>query len=71
MALQPGCCDLRLAQLSEMLSLGAIIAIKEWAAEMVEEYPEHAGLWGEIRRLAMSADLAGLRELAARLRPAE
>lgn len=66
--LEPGCCDLRLAQLSRMLSLGAIPAIEQWVAEMLEEQPRYAPLWEEIGRLARSVDLAGLRELVPRLR---
>jgi CheY-like chemotaxis protein len=69
-ALAPGCCDLRLAQLHEMLSLGAIVAIEHWTTEMLEEHPEHAAVWAEVRRRAASVDLVGLRELAARLQPA-
>jgi CheY-like chemotaxis protein len=70
--LPPGCCDLRLAQLKEMLSLGAVVAIEQWAAEMLEQHPDHAALWQEIQRRAESVDLAGLRELVERLqtRPA-
>jgi hypothetical protein len=71
LTLEPGCCDLRLAQLNEMLSLGAIVAIEQWTTEMLEEHPEHAAVWAEIRRRAASVDLAGLRALAARLQPAE
>jgi CheY-like chemotaxis protein len=67
-ALEPGCCDLRLAQLNEMLSLGAILAIEQWAAEMVEEHPRFGTLWHEVARLAAEVDLVGLRELAERLR---
>jgi PAS domain S-box-containing protein len=65
--LPPGCCDLRLAQLNEMLSLGAVVAIEKWAVEMLEQHPDHAALWREIQRRALSVDLAGLRDLTARL----
>jgi signal transduction histidine kinase len=65
--LPPGCCDLRLAQLNEMLSLGAIVAIEQWAAEMLEQHPDHAAVWAEVQRRAARVDLAGLRELTWRL----
>jgi CheY-like chemotaxis protein len=65
--LPPGCCDLRLAQLKQMLSLGAVVAIEQWAAEMIEQHPDHAALWREIQRLSESVDLTGLRDLVERL----
>jgi signal transduction histidine kinase/CheY-like chemotaxis protein len=67
-SLPPACCELRLAELNEMLSLGAVVAIERWAVAMIETHPEHAAVWGEIRRLATGIDLVGLRELAAQLR---
>jgi PAS domain S-box-containing protein len=70
LTLPTGCCDLKLAQLKEMLSLGAVVAIEQWAVEMAEAYPERGGLWDEIRDRAKRVDLVGLRDLVARLRPA-
>lgn len=69
LSLPPGCCDLELTQLKEMLALGAVIAIDRWAVEMAETYPEHSGLWNEIRHRANRVDLFGLRDLVARLPP--
>lgn len=64
-----GCCDLKLAQLTEMLALGAVVAIKQWADEMAEVHSEYSRVWAEIRRPATSVDLIGLRELVVRLQP--
>ncbi len=69
-ALPAGCCDLELAKLNEMLSLGAVVAIEQWAIEMVQAYPAYRSLWDEIRRRAIGVDLIGLRELTARLQAA-
>jgi CheY-like chemotaxis protein len=70
MHLPTGCCDLKLAQLNEMLSLAAIIAIEDWAVQMADAYPGYAGLWDEVRRRASAVDLVGLRALAAQLQAA-
>jgi PAS domain S-box-containing protein len=67
--LPPGCCKLELAQLEEMLALGAVVAIEQWAVGMAEADPERGGLWDEIRDRANRVDLPGLRDLVARLRP--
>jgi signal transduction histidine kinase/DNA-binding response OmpR family regulator len=69
LSLPPGCCDLQLAELEEMLALGAVVAIEQWAVEMAEAFPEHDALWDEIRQRANRVDLVGLRDLVARLRP--
>jgi CheY-like chemotaxis protein len=69
LSLPPGCCDLELAQLKEMLALGAVVAIEQWTVEMAETYPEQGVLWDEIRHRAHRVDLVGLRDLVARLRP--
>lgn len=50
-----------------MLALGAVVAIDRWAVEMAETYPEHSGLWNEIRHRANRVDLFGLSDLVARL----
>lgn len=67
-SLPTGCCDLELAQLNEMLSLGAVVAIERWAIEMAEAHPAYARVWDEIRRRADSVDLVGLRNLYEQLR---
>ena len=69
LSLPPGCCEPKLAQLQEMLALGAVVAIEQWAVEMADAYPAYGGLWDEIRHRANRVDLVGLHELVARLRP--
>lgn len=69
LSLPPGCCDLKLAQLKEMLALGAVVAIEQWTHEMADAFPTHDALWDEIRQRAERVDLVGLRDLVARLRP--
>jgi signal transduction histidine kinase/DNA-binding LytR/AlgR family response regulator len=66
-SLPSDCCDLQLAELKEMVSLGAVVAIERWAVEMTKTHPSQAAVWTEIRRRAASVDLARLRELVAQL----
>jgi hypothetical protein len=58
------------AQLNETLSLGAVVAIEQWAVGMTEDYPDCAPLWAEIGRRATNVDLAGLRAMYPRLQAA-
>jgi len=51
-------------RLRQMLSLGQLLAIEEWARGMAKRYPPDRQLFGEIARCSTRADLAGLRRIA-------
>ncbi|MEA3639687.1 MAG: ATP-binding protein [Lamprobacter sp.] len=63
--------DEQLAELRKLLSLGAVIAIADWARERCKTQPESAALWHEIERRAIQIDLEGLRSLARQGAPSE
>nr|WP_274601128.1 ATP-binding protein [Halochromatium roseum] len=63
--------DAQLAELRTLISLGAVIAIADWARERCQSDPESAPLWRAIERYAVQIDLAGLRSLARQHPPSE
>lgn len=56
-------CTGRLAELQDMLALGQIPAIEEWAEALALETPTCRSFADEVRRLCGAVDLAGLRRL--------
>lgn len=64
------CCAEQLAELRRLLSLGALIGIRQWAQRMSQTHPDYLSLWQAIERRAASIDLDGLHALAAQLDPA-
>ncbi len=56
-------------QLSEMIALGRVVAIRRWANELVQGNPDQAELAGRILALAERIDLPGLKSLADAMQP--
>lgn len=63
--------DEQLAELRKLISLGAVIAIADWARERRKSDPESAPLWQAIERCAIQIDLEGLQSLAQQGAPSE
>ncbi|MEA1049720.1 ATP-binding protein [Lamprobacter modestohalophilus] len=61
----------QLAELRKLISLGAVIAIADWARERRKSHPESAPLWQAIERCAIQIDLEGLRSLARQNLPSD
>jgi CheY-like chemotaxis protein len=63
--------DEQLAELRKLISLGAVIAIADWARERRKSHPESAALWQTIERCAIQIDLVRLQSLARQQAPSE
>ena len=57
-------------RLRQMVSLGQLLAIQQWAQGMAERYPPDRQLFEEIARCSTRVDLAGLRRIAGNRPPA-
>lgn len=63
-ALPASCTAAERARFLEMLSIGQLKAIQQWAQEMAERDPEHRAAWSDIMHLCAVIDLPGLQRLA-------
>lgn len=63
-ALPASCTAAERARFLEMLSIGQLKAIQQWAQEMAERDPEHKAEWSNIIHLCAVVDLPGLQRLA-------
>jgi CheY-like chemotaxis protein len=58
------CSTEELGQFRDMVALGQLMAIQQWARNMADKHPEHAALWQDLAQLCTSVDLPGLRRAA-------
>lgn len=49
----------------QMVALGQLMAIQQWAQTMAERYPQHGPLWQDLMQRCATVDLPGLSRLAA------
>jgi CheY-like chemotaxis protein len=58
------CSTEELGQFRDMVALGQLMAIQQWARNMGDNHPEHGALWQDLAQLCTSVDLPGLRRIA-------
>ena len=52
-------------RLREMVAIGQIIGLQQWAHDMAQRHPDRKALWRSIEQMCVAVDLPGLKRLAA------